>query len=664
MKGEALGKSPLRTRQGLVAWVSVTPHVLIWLPAALAILYLKYVSMEMGGFMIAARHLGRLDHLGLSLWEKVSFFRGDVFVCSLVVPLTLLVLARFLPGLWRSFTIAILCGACLLLAYFNTMSLYSIGRLLSTGLLLTSLRWGLADTRSIWEYLHPGGLGRAGTLLVSLILISWWSNRETKAIEKNPPLERLWRRILVASLAGSIVITVVPCLSLVPSTTYHKSILVESVKTLLGVETETAGSDEFSNLNASQLVVQYRELTHAPVPEKDLRYWGKASGSDVIIIVLETGPAASLDIAGNLDDMPVLRRLRERSFVGSRHYSTYPYTSRAHFSIFSSWYPSNRTVDFTVQYPDLVVPGMMRILPAAGYETVAYMPLPDWNESEPDHKMYEALGFQRQVVAHPHTSSNVLSENRLAAWTRLRSFDSDTFSLLKKDLEHWLTRDQRFAVAFLPQQGHGPWADVSPEKHLVSVVARGRGIMAMQDAYLGELVELLQTHHRLEQTIIVLTADHGIRTRVEDPSLQGGMVDDYSFHVPLLIYAPQVLQSAQKVSWITSHIDIQPTVLDLLGIEQGRHFEQGSPIWDSHAAQRITFFFANHYLGADGYYWEGQFFMRSSVSDSVYQNDRLHFTTSHIVAAGSSTDQRVADTIRRMAALQQQWVRVLKQPQP
>jgi arylsulfatase A-like enzyme len=664
-KLKAFAESPNRTTKSerrLAAWASAAPCALIWLPAALAILYLKYVSMAMGGFRIATRSLGKLDNPGLSLWEKVSFFRGDVFVSALVVPLALLVLARFLPQVWRSLTIAILCAACLLFVYFNTVSIYSIGRLLSSTLLLSSFRWGLADTRSIWEYLHPGGLGRVGALLVFLILISLWSSRKTKAIEENPSLVRWWRRVLGVGLAGSIVITAILWLSLVPSTTYHKSILVESVETLLGIGAKAADNDEFSNFGPSQLVVQYRELTHAPSPEKDRRYWGKATGSDVIFVVLETGPAASLDITGNLDDMPVLRQLRKNSFVSSRHYSTYPYTTRAHFSIFSSWYPSNRTVDFTMRYPQLIVPGIMRILPAAGYETSNYMPLPD--TSEPDHKMYEALGFQRQVVAHPHASTNALTENRLTAWTRLRSFDSDTLSLLKNDMEDWLTRDRRFAVAFLPQQGHGPWPDVSPDKHLKSIVARGRVIMAMQDSYLGELVELLEKHHRLERTLIVVTADHGIRTRVEDPSLQGGMVDDYSFHVPLLIYAPQVLRSTQNMAWITSHIDIQPTLLDLLGIEEGRNSEEGTPIWDSRLEQRTTFFFANHYLGADGFYSEGQFFMWSPLSDSVYQNDQLHFETKDIIAAGSSTDSRVDDTIRHMAGLQQKWVGVWGQPQP
>lgn len=644
----------------IAAWVSAIPSILIWAPAALAVLYLKYATINKAIVSLAPLPLGMLNDPGLRLWDKVSFFRGDILACLFVVPLVFLALARFLPRKWSSAVIAILCGACILLAYFNTIAIYSVGRLLSSHLILAGFHWGLADPESMKEYLHPGGLGRAGLLVIFVILISCWSSRRLKQVDTNTVRERRWGRILAVVLAVSIVITAVHWVSSAPSVSYHKSILAEMLETFLGLGVEAAGSEEFSNFDANQLAIQYRKLTNAPVPEKDPRYWGKAAGSDVILFVLETGPAASLDIAGNLDDMPVLRQLRGNSFVGSRHYSTYPYTSRAHFSIFSSWYPSNRTVDFTQKYSDLAVPGIMQILPACGYETVIYRPFPD--TGEPDHEMYQDLGFQQQRIGEPSPSFSLHAESRLATWTRSRSADSAALSLLKKDMEDWLTRDRRFAVAFVPQEGHGPWPDVSPDQHLTNVAARGRAIMAMQDAYLGDLVELLQKHHRLEQTIIVVTADHGIRTRVEDSSLQAGMVDDYSFHVPLLIYAPQALKSAQAVPWMTSHIDIQPTLLDLLGVEQGRKYEQGSPVWDSRLAERTIFFFANHYLGADGYNSNGQFFMKNQLSDSVYQSERFHFTAGDAVPATSSTYQQVTENIRRMTALQQQWVSVLGRP--
>ena len=52
---------------------------------------------------------------------------------------------------------------------------------------------------------------------------------------------------------------------------------------------------------------------------------------------------------------------------------------------------------------------------------------------------------------------------------------------------------------------------------------------------------------------------------------------------------------------MTSHIDIAPSVLDLLGIEDDRGLELGSPMWEPALADRTTFFFARSYLGADGY---------------------------------------------------------------
>jgi arylsulfatase A-like enzyme len=140
------------------------------------------------------------------------------------------------------------------------------------------------------------------------------------------------------------------------------------------------------------------------------------------------------------------------------------------------------------------------------------------------------------------------------------------------------------------------------------------------------------------------------------------MIDEYSFHVPLLIYAPQALNHPETVPWITSHIDVVPSLLDLLGIERERDSEQGSPIWDSRLQERTTFFFANHFCGADAYYSNGQFFMRSAVSDTVYQNDCLHFDASHAVPPTSPRYAEVTAAIRRMVGLQETWAATLGQP--
>ena len=41
----------------------------------------------------------------------------------------------------------------------------------------------------------------------------------------------------------------------------------------------------------------------------------------------------------------------------------------------------------------------------------------------------------------------------------------------------------------------------------------------IQEEWLGELVEVIDSAGKLEKTTIVITGDHGIRTEREDPSL-------------------------------------------------------------------------------------------------------------------------------------------------
>jgi arylsulfatase A-like enzyme len=193
---------------------------------------------------------------------------------------------------------------------------------------------------------------------------------------------------------------------------------------------------------------------------------------------------------------------------------------------------------------------------------------------------------------------------------------------------------------------------------------RGRAILALQDRHVGELVGFLKERGRLDRTILVVTGDHGVRTRAEDPIFEGGMIDDYSFHVPLIVHAPAALGERVTIPWITSHIDVAPTVLDLLGCDAGRESEQGTPIWDPRLNERVTFFLANHYLGADGYHDQGKFRMFSTVWGSAYAGDELHFTHRELAQQGSETHEQAQETIGYMIALQEAWGSTFMKPSP
>jgi arylsulfatase A-like enzyme len=239
-----------------------------------------------------------------------------------------------------------------------------------------------------------------------------------------------------------------------------------------------------------------------------------------------------------------------------------------------------------------------------------------------------------------------------------RSDDLDLLGQLESNVELWLNKGQRYMVVYAPQLSHSPFLDITPDGRLKNVTDRVRPLLALQDAYLGEILKLLVTHHRLDKTLIIVVGDHGLRNRDEDPNLPLGMLDDISFHVPMLVYAPQILKASVTIPWLTSHIDISPTVLDLIGIDRQRDLEQGAPIWDPALQSRTTFLFARHLFSADGYYANGRFAMSNEFSARVFVNSRLHFDAANAVPPNSPDYHQVTSTVQQMVNLQQRWVEV------
>ena len=79
------------------------------------------------------------------------------------------------------------------------------------------------------------------------------------------------------------------------------------------------------------------------------------------------------------------------------------------------------------------------------------------------------------------------------------------------------------------------------------------------------------------------------------------------------------------IQWVDSHIDLSPSILDLLGLSAGRDFELGSPLWDERIKDRTTFLFARAYLGADGFHERGRFYMWQYISGATYSNNTFGF---------------------------------------
>jgi arylsulfatase A-like enzyme len=91
------------------------------------------------------------------------------------------------------------------------------------------------------------------------------------------------------------------------------------------------------------------------------------------------------------------------------------------------------------------------------------------------------------------------------------------------------------------------------------------GTVRWVDQQIGRLIDYLERNELMEDTMIVLTADHGHNFGEHGIFSDNSGLYDTSIHVPLVVHHPE--NPAERVNGIVQHIDIVPTVLDYAGLE-------------------------------------------------------------------------------------------------
>lgn len=181
---------------------------------------------------------------------------------------------------------------------------------------------------------------------------------------------------------------------------------------------------------------------------------------------------------------------------------------------------------------------------------------------------------------------------------------NDCQTLVKMMLDFSVQENQagkRFFISSLPYETHtpyryhegisehyykGPWAPPLGKSVNGDVLgALGAGKMTLSDQQwkqlkglyrgeaeywdqcFGQLVSGLEKAGLLDDTVLVLTSDHG--EGMFEHKRMGHAFGHYRElgDVPFVVFWPQVFDRVRSVPEITSHRDIAPTVLDILGVE-------------------------------------------------------------------------------------------------
>lgn len=571
----------------------------------------RYLSSLYHGEISAAigTVLSQSSFLGLLL-SSVLLILADVLEVALIVGACVLLSRLLLKGHSRVISV-VSVFVFLLLGAANIVSLSQLGAFLTLGSLRLSVNWARENPAVVLHVLTPRKLGllvfAAAWSSVPLLIPRFFTTREEHQGSR--------RFRTVATFAAGATVLIGACLlrSFGSAPRARAPVLGFWSSSFLALI--AAPQHDISSItppSRAHIDSAYRALAFPDGSGGKPAYLISLADSvrrprHVLIVTLETAPRKYYSLIGNRD-LPTCGKMAAHSIVSDRHQGASPYTTGAVYSILTGTYANRPDIELDSSARTDALPAVLR---DAGYETTyidSYRI--DWNGGGQRRQTMQALGFTRLLEAPSETSSS--HSDSMAVEAEKWAFGQAATQILDAD-----ARGRKSLVVLATVYGHYPWRQ-SGLPSSASAGDRLHAVATMLDERFAELLRQLQEHGVAKDVIIVITGDHGLRYGAEFGSLGETMrLGDVSFNVPLLIYAPGMVDATIRIPWVTSHIDITPTLLYLLGIDDSARLYHGGVMLDTRLSKRVTFLLNQALVPVDGFYWQNNLVSVQAITGEV-----------------------------------------------
>ncbi|MGQ3720244.1 sulfatase-like hydrolase/transferase [Natrialba aegyptia] len=358
---------------------------------------------------------------------------------------------------------------------------------------------------------------------------------------------------------------------------------------------------------------------------------------NILLIVMDTARAQT--VLNSEEIMPNFHQLANEGSLFTNAFTTAPWTLPSHASLFTGQYTSTHATHAGSKYFDPDVPPLAEQLNDSGYQTVAFSNnvwiSPEFGfdrgfdqfktsmslvESDTDlisiAKEKDGLLEQSQAVGKAlcrrdghrtllnavyakflrerYDSGAYLTNWRIRRWLSSSRNPDQPFFMFVNYLEPHLEYDppKKFRDEFLPE-GMDPsyaeavnqdaWAYICGqiemnERDFEALSALYKAELRYLDYRIGQVYEYLTEHDLLEETMIVITGDHG--ENIGDHGLMDHQycLYDTLLHVPLLIRYPEQFPAGNTCDELVELKDIYPTLLEIVkneAIENSSHSVRG-----------------------------------------------------------------------------------------
>ncbi|MFL5242370.1 MAG: sulfatase [Gemmataceae bacterium] len=323
---------------------------------------------------------------------------------------------------------------------------------------------------------------------------------------------------------------------------------------------------------------------------------------NIILIVVESAAAQYLQTYGfPLPTTPGLEKLKGKSLIFDNFYATANHTIASALPLFGSTYNDPHTVATLIDYPAFPVPLAQTWLKSQGYKT-CFLASGGWRTWEGYRNMAPSfLGEGFDVARDPHHPFWRSFKNPEHFLDR-DYLDPEMFDDAKRLIRE--SKDQKFFLLMWNYSTHHPYyADKqSPFDVRLYPPAFLQGATVRQDFH-DFLVTILQTdalicslYQELEgqglgdDTLVVVTGDHGEAFGQHGAFIHGDSVYEEEVRVPLVLINPRLPGIGTRNKTVGSHIDVWPTITDICGLPAHPLWQGKSLLGDWPDAERRAYF--------------------------------------------------------------------------
>jgi arylsulfatase A-like enzyme len=344
-----------------------------------------------------------------------------------------------------------------------------------------------------------------------------------------------------------------------------------------------------------------------------------AAGPHVVLIVVDTLRRDHLSAYGySRPTSPHIDRLAAEGALFERAYSTASWTLPAHASLFTGLYVSTHATDAGQSRLPPSLPTLAQILAARGYRTAAFSANP-WVTSlggfDRGFERFDYLGVQtvtgvfflnlvqegwreRRGLPPPDLGGEEVTDglvrwidevaptgrpffafaNYMEAHEPYGSVPEPFFSTyLETPLaptigRQWVRDTPLFLCASCLVGGEAPpglqcagagWR-VTPDRLRASTALYDAGVLYV-DHQVGRVVEALDRAGLRDQTLLIVTSDHGESLGERGQMGHGGLLYNSVLEIPLVVRYPRLFPAGTRVAAPASLVDILPTVTAATG---------------------------------------------------------------------------------------------------